>query len=92
MTWFFNMELAAVFTLLCLLYTTLPINHLYVPNAQENSISKAQRPSVRYVFFTYRCAGIRKDGFVTFYVHSCFKFTDSCLLLVDGLTTADQGW
>lgn len=39
------------FTLLCLLYTTLPINHLYVPNAQENSISKAKRPSVRYVFF-----------------------------------------
>ena len=39
------------FTLLCLLYTTLPINHLYVPNAQENSISKARSPSVRYVSF-----------------------------------------
>lgn len=39
------------FTLLCLLYTTLPINHLYVPNAQENSISKAKSPSIRYVFF-----------------------------------------
>ena len=39
------------FTLLCLLYTTLPINHLYVPNAQENSNSKAESPSVRYVSF-----------------------------------------